>query len=317
MDEHEQYNLDNPDSSSQTPQEDFSSSDNIIKTNKDFSIKDSFLFNEKEAVNRKGQKFNRTMVSGANYTAAAQDFLLAITSLAVAPSIGLPKPSLAGAGKHFIIKDEVGGAATTTITIKSDGEANIDGSSSATLINNYAEKEFYTDGKNWFTSRSYIPVSSAFTLLKAGSGTSVSTSAVNLDTIALSGLTALDVIKIVYTFSTLTQNSNAPQIYSNTDSQDIIKLNNGNALGNPQTISGEIILQQAQEGATILNAVDIGAAPQISGGNTIAFGGIVNGQSNTMATAWTSPWTLALRSQGVTAGGTLRYSWKVYKLSGQ
>ena len=56
-----------------------------------------------------------------------------------------------GNGKTYIIKDEIGGAATTTITVRSAGEENIDGASSATLTTNYTVKSFYSDGANWFT----------------------------------------------------------------------------------------------------------------------------------------------------------------------
>jgi hypothetical protein len=74
-----------------------------------------------------------------------------VTALAVATTIGLPLPSLVGTGKTFIIKDEVGGATTTNITIASEGEKTIDGSSSTTLSTNYQFKQFYSDGSNWFT----------------------------------------------------------------------------------------------------------------------------------------------------------------------
>lgn len=124
---------------------------NVLKTAKDLFIKEVFGVTNEETFQKKGHRFGRTTYSGANYTASTSDYLIGITSLAVAPSIGLPLPSVVGTGKTFIIKDEAGGATTTNITIRSEGEKTIDGSSSTTLSTNYQAKRFYTDGSNWFT----------------------------------------------------------------------------------------------------------------------------------------------------------------------
>lgn len=127
----------------------------LIKTQKSLNIKDFYVFNDQEYINRKGQKFNRTafstLLSGSVYSASTSDFLIGITHLSYAPNIGLPLPSLVGSGKTFIVKDEAGGAATTTITISSAGEKTIDGASTSTLTTNYQSKGFYSDGANWFT----------------------------------------------------------------------------------------------------------------------------------------------------------------------
>lgn len=116
-----------------------------------FKIKDVFDATDREFRQYAGQKFKRIAFSGANYTASTSDYLVGITSVAVAPSIGLPLPSLVGTGKTFIVKDEVGGAGTTTITIRSEGEKTIDGATSSTLNTNYQSKQFYSDGSNWYT----------------------------------------------------------------------------------------------------------------------------------------------------------------------
>lgn len=124
---------------------------NIFRTDKDLNIKDRHIFNDQQQINRLGQTFGRTAFSGSVYSASTSDYLIGITSLVVAPSIGLPKPSLAGVGKTFVVKDEVGGAGTTTITIRSAGEETIDGASTSTIATNYGAKSYYTDGTNWFT----------------------------------------------------------------------------------------------------------------------------------------------------------------------
>lgn len=136
----------------QAPAQDFElKQGNILKTNKDLRIKEVFGVTDTETYFVKGQRFGRTTFSGANYTASTSDYLIGLTSLAIAPSIGLPHPSLVGVGKNYIIKDEVGGAATTTITIRSDGERLIDGATSLTITTNYGSRRLYTDGSNYFT----------------------------------------------------------------------------------------------------------------------------------------------------------------------
>jgi len=129
---------------------DWASSPNETYTNKDIRIRRSFFTNDTEVFQMRGQKFSRTLASNTVYSMSATDYLVAITSLAVAPTIGLPKPRLVGVGKTFIIKDEVGGAATTTITIVSQGGETIDGVASTTINTAYGAKQLYTDGANWF-----------------------------------------------------------------------------------------------------------------------------------------------------------------------
>lgn len=124
---------------------------NILKTAKDLYIKEVFGVTNTETFQKKGQRFGRTYVTTSLYTLSTSDYLVAVGNLGVAPSYGLPLPSLVGTGKTFIVKDEVGGALTTNITIRSEGEKTIDGSSSSTLTTNYQVKRFYSDGSNWFT----------------------------------------------------------------------------------------------------------------------------------------------------------------------
>ena len=123
---------------------------NLLRTDKDLSIKGRFRVTDQETATLNGQRFNRTEVRGAVTTISTSDYLIAVTALAVAPSIGLPHPSLVGVGKTFVVKDEVGGAGTTTITIRSEGERTIDGAASQTISANYNSMTFYTNGTDWF-----------------------------------------------------------------------------------------------------------------------------------------------------------------------
>lgn len=126
------------------------SSPNVIRLDKNLVVKDFFEVNDLEVSNFVGQRFKRTSFSGSNYTTSASDFLIAITSLAIAPTIGLPNPQQARMGKTYIVKDEAGGAGTTTITIRVEGEKSIDGATTSTITTNYGSRSFYTDGANWF-----------------------------------------------------------------------------------------------------------------------------------------------------------------------
>ena len=155
-------------------QQDFSSTGNVLRTDKTFNVKDKYIFNDKEAINRYGQTFGRfafSTLNGSVYTVAVSDYLIGVTSLSYAASVGLPRPKDVGPGKTYLVKDEVGSAGSTTITILSTGEENIDGASSATITQNYGSKKFYSDGSNWFThdtnpaqiiqSGVYVPTRSA------------------------------------------------------------------------------------------------------------------------------------------------------------
>ncbi len=155
--EHKQFNLSDTPTQQTQPGQDFVSSGNVARTDKTLNVKDRFIANDTETITKIGQVFKRTpfstLVSGSIYSVSSTDFLVAITSLSYAPTIGLPRPKLAGEGKTFIIKDEAGGAATTTITVRSAGEETIDGSATSTITTNYDSKSYYTDGANWFTKK--------------------------------------------------------------------------------------------------------------------------------------------------------------------
>lgn len=149
--EHKQF-YSGEDILSQKTQGDFElRSANVLKSAKDMYLKDVFSVTNAEVSQNRGQRLGRTAVRGAVTTVSTSSYLIGVTALAVATSIGLPRPSQVGVGKTYIIKDEAGGATTTNITIRSEGEKLIDGASSTTLSTNYQVKRFYTDGSNWFT----------------------------------------------------------------------------------------------------------------------------------------------------------------------
>lgn len=151
------------------------------------------------------------------------------------------------------------------------------------------------------------------TLLYSNSGTNTNAAAANVDTIAITGLTAKDRIWIVYAMDSITQTTAVPSFYNSTDSVTITTVNGGNNLTAANgLLAGQATIQQAQDAATrvpgLSNDTPIGSA---------ATGTQASGNVATFVTAWTGSWTLALRHGGVTAGGTFRWTWSVYKIAGQ
>ena len=130
--------------------EDFVSLPQLLRSEKDLILKDLYSWTDTEFSNYAGQRIAIAQVSGATYSVAASDYLVAVSNLGVAPTIGLPRPSLVRVGKTFNVKDQTGGAGTTTITVVSQGEETIDGATSLSISTNYASYSFYTDGANWF-----------------------------------------------------------------------------------------------------------------------------------------------------------------------
>lgn len=161
IDEHKQVELpdlnqqNNPNQTSQNRLEGiFQLLNNIIKTTRDFIIKDNFFVDDSEIRLNAGQRFKRTnfntLITGSVYSVTRADYLIGVINLSYAPTVGLPMPSVVGSGKNYIIKDEAGGAATTSITIRSYENITIDGAASTTIAINYGIRSFYTDGKQWF-----------------------------------------------------------------------------------------------------------------------------------------------------------------------
>lgn len=141
-----------------------------------------------------------------------------------------------------------------------------------------------------------VPIS----LLKSSGGTSVNGSANNLDTVAISGLTVKDTLAIYCNAFDSAGNCNI-SLYNNTDALDIT----GTTIANNAGTGGmaQVNIMSDSQSTTRVFSLAL-----LQGGNqTIA----------TFTTAWTSSWTLALRSGGISGGGTLNWSWSVYKIAGQ
>ncbi len=149
------------------------------------------------------------------------------------------------------------------------------------------------------------------TLLTAGSGTSTAAGATDVDTVAISGLTALDTLQVFTTVESVTQATAGCLLLSTTDAVTLTYVVNG-AVG--AGLAAGVVNQSTsvirmRQGSTT-------AGMGTSTGSNTSVATLYDGRTFTLA-SWTGSWTLALRHAGVTAGGTFKYNWAVYKVAGQ
>lgn len=150
-----------------------------------------------------------------------------------------------------------------------------------------------------------------YTRLTSNSGTNTNAAAANMDTLALSGLNAGDRLLVLWKLEAATQDITGPiMLYSTTDSAvvtNVIAAAAGVAAG--ETITGVCYLTPSQ-----VNVKKVGA---INTYVTFSSGAIANFASvaPTLATNFTSPWTIAFRHTGVVAGGTAYWQWSIFLLS--
>jgi hypothetical protein len=98
-----------------------------------------------------GVTHNVTTVNAATYDLLISDYLVHVTYTATAAVTSLTLPTAQTlAGRFIIIKDAGGSAGTNNITIDTEGGENIDGSATNVISTNYASRQLYSDGSNWF-----------------------------------------------------------------------------------------------------------------------------------------------------------------------
>lgn len=146
-------------------------------------------------------------------------------------------------------------------------------------------------------------------LLKSNNGTDASAGAATVDSFTISGLTANDSLEVLYTLESSSQATAGVFLTNATDSVNLISLVGGNTLGANTAVQGRAMLRQRQNVSTTFAATADG---QILGGARSDTSASVS-----VTTAWTANWALALRHGGVTAGGTMKFGWSVYKKAGQ
>lgn len=163
-----------------------------------------------------------------------------------------------------------------------------------------------SNGTTW---QSTAPVQQ-LTLLKANSGTDTTAAATNVDTFAVTGLTAKDQLFVTFSCFTATQNTARVDLYSVTDSLVLAQLTTAAAIASPSGTIGSAVVMTNQSATTQIDSM-VSAAYSL---NQASFNAVA---TIAATTAFTGSWTLALRHGGVTAGGTFRWRWAVYVVKGQ
>lgn len=129
---------------------DFLSAPNVTFTAKTLVVKKTLTANDNEVYQGLGQRW---AFNGRSTTVIAllTDYVIGIASTTAAYSVNLPKASLAGLGKAYIIKDIGGSATSNNITIDPDGSELINGQTTFPLATNYDTVRVICDGTQWYT----------------------------------------------------------------------------------------------------------------------------------------------------------------------
>lgn len=106
---------------------------------------------------QQGLLLKRTAVSDANHSAAADDVIVAYTSLTAPRTVTLPAASSVTAGKLIVIKDETGDAGSQPIRVARTGTDTLDDGTATVdaVASNYGQSIWYSDGSSgwWRLSR--------------------------------------------------------------------------------------------------------------------------------------------------------------------
>ena len=89
--------------------------------------------------------------SATDYTILDTDYLIGITDTSAPRTVTLPTASSDNKGQIYIVKDESGAALVNNITIDVNGGGNIDGAATSLIVTNYGDKNFYSNGTQWYT----------------------------------------------------------------------------------------------------------------------------------------------------------------------
>ena len=112
-----------------------------------------FSTDERGVFISKGQKIKLKRFKAGDaptLQALLDDFLIGVTDTIISRTVQLPKPSLAGIGKLYVISDLSGSALTTTISITPYSTELINGDTGTAINTNYGTVRLTTDGTNWF-----------------------------------------------------------------------------------------------------------------------------------------------------------------------
>ncbi len=208
------------------------------------------------------------------------------------------------------------GGVAIVIAYQTDGSQYMHGtvtsynSGSGALVANITDTGGSGTYASWYVKTSLSASSTGMTLLHQGSGTNSGTSAIDLSTFNITGLTAADTL-VVYTSIAAAGNNVANcTLRNSTDAKTIVTVTNGNAITAPNSAVAQSFIRLGVATTTNVDvwgfAVGGASAATVNTSNAVNFN-----------TAWTGTWAMSLRSGAVSAGGTMTYNWSVYKIAGQ
>lgn len=96
-----------------------------------------------------GRNVSTTSTSSTNYTVAAADHVVLLTSTS-ARTVNLPAAA-ASSGRVLHIKDQAGNAGTNNVTIDGNAAETIDGAATNVISTNYGSRHLVCDGTAWYT----------------------------------------------------------------------------------------------------------------------------------------------------------------------
>lgn len=154
-----------------------------------------------------------------------------------------------------------------------------------------------------------VASTAATRLLHQGSGTDTTATATIVDSFSINGLTTKDTIIVYYQCESITQQTANIELYQSTDPVSVVSISGAAALAAGATLIGHAMFAPRQGSSTNLQAFAEGinnSSARLDKWNNPNF-----------TTAWTGTWALALRHNGVTSGGTFKFVWAVFIVSGQ
>jgi hypothetical protein len=141
--------------------------------------------------------------------------------------------------------------------------------------------------------------------LKTNAGTDAGAFATNLDTIDISGLGPRDSVLVLWNFYSAVSNTSNIHLYSVTDS---LAITNKFGINANSALVGDVRLNQDPTSNTSIWYYNDSYETGSGGGR--------GGALIAIATSYQGSWTMAVRHEGVTAGGTLRWRYAAYIIPG-
>jgi hypothetical protein len=245
--------------------------------------------------------YNSVCSASTTYAFTATGCYILETTGASSFTVTLPTLASVPIGKTYNLKH----LGTGAITFAANGAETIDGVTSTVVRATYQSIAVYKNaaGTAWSIQAGNVGA----LLLHEGSGTDTSAVPVNLDTVALSGLSPFDTIKVTAIMRVTVGSAIQPSMYDATDGLNISKTSNSAGV-----VAGNYFEWTIRQDPTSSTSV-IGVVGETDAGNNVNF---IQRGPTALAAGWTNPWTLAFRHDGITPGGAvLTWSWSVHKLA--